>query len=209
MDASIAILGLSMILGSVLIFSEFSFSKEPRERIVAIAGFTCMALGGLGAIIVGIRPENHNEAHLHAVGTALAIGFGQAAILILGLVLRQIPDWLRQFMLVTSLFVLLAGVSIAFKHSFGFGGGALERLAQYPESLWLILFGFYVSRDHLRNGKIRSKFKFSDATYAPNGSTIPWAWKESLNPRESVQLRLPAPRTPSQPKASVPPDGRP
>ncbi len=28
----------------------------------------------------------------------MAIGFGQLAILILGLVLREIPDWLREFM---------------------------------------------------------------------------------------------------------------
>jgi hypothetical protein len=57
----------------------------------------------------------------------MAIGFGQLTILILGLVLREIPDWLREFMLVTSLFVLLAGISIAFKHQFGIGEGALER----------------------------------------------------------------------------------
>ena len=92
----------------------------------------------------------------------MAIGFGQLAILILGLVLRQIPDWLREFMLVTSLFVLLAGISIAGKHQFGIGGGALERLAQYPESVWLILFGFYISRNHYRNKVARSRFKFSE-----------------------------------------------
>jgi hypothetical protein len=117
----------------------------------------------------------------------MAIGFGQAAILILGLVLRQIPDWLRQFMLVTSLFVLLAGVSIAFKHRFGFGDGALERLAQYPESLWLILFGFYVSRDHFRNSKIGNGFKFSETELAPNGSTFRWAFRKARRPNESVR----------------------
>ena len=136
------------------------------------------ALGVSVRSLLALVLENHNEAHLHTVGTAMAIGFGQAAILILGLVLRQIPDWLREFMLVTSLFVLLAGVSIAFKHSFGFGDGALERLAQYPESLWLILFGFYVSRDHFRNSKIENRFKFSETELAPNGSTFRWAFRE-------------------------------
>ena len=86
-----------------------------------------MALGSVGAALVGIVPGNVNTAHLHTVGTAMAIGFGQLAILILGLVLREIPDWLREFMIVTSLFVLLAGISIAGKHQFGIGGGALER----------------------------------------------------------------------------------
>jgi hypothetical membrane protein len=174
MDASIAILGLAMIVGAILIFSEFSFSEERRERTVALAGFVCMGLGGLGAILVACVPENVNTAHLHTVGTAMAIGFGQLAILILGLVLREIPDWLREFMIVTSLFVLLAGISIAGKHQFGIGGGALERLAQYPESVWLILFGFYISRNHQRNKVIGSRFKFSE-NRPPQDATFRWA----------------------------------
>jgi hypothetical membrane protein len=174
MNASIVLLGLAMIVGSVLIFSEFSFSSERRERGAAIAGFVCMALGGAGAILVGSVPENVNTAHLHTVGTAMAIGFGQLAILILGLVLRRIPDWLREFMLVTSLFVLLAGISSAFKHQFGIGEGALERLAQYPESVWLILFGFYISRDHYRKEVIGRRFEFSGERPAQQ-STLRWA----------------------------------
>ena len=143
----------------------------------AIAGFACMFLGGLGAILVGAVPENVNTAHLHTVGTAMAIGFGQLAILILGLVLRDIDDWLREFMLVTSLLVLLAGISIAGKHQFGIGAGALERLAQYPESVWLILFGFYISRNHYRRGIHENRFKFSEAR--PAGNTFWWALKAS------------------------------
>lgn len=176
MDASIAILGVAMIVGSILIFSEFSFSNERRERAAALAGFVCMALGGVGAILVGCVPENVNTAHLHTVGTAMVIGFGQLAILILGLVLREIDDWLREFMLVTSLFVLLAGICIAFNHPFGIGWGALERLAQYPESVWLILFGFYISRDHYRNGLIGRGFQFTEPEKRPvKGATLRWA----------------------------------
>ena len=137
-----------------------------------------MALGGAGAILVGAVPENMNTAHLHTVGTAMAIGFGQLAILILGLVLRQIPDWLREFMIVTSLFVLLAGISIAGKHQFGIGGGALERLAQYPESVWLILFGFYISRNHLRSKVIGPRFQFKEKA-APQGASFSWALETS------------------------------
>jgi hypothetical membrane protein len=160
MNVSIIILGLAMIVGSALIISEFSFSGQRRERAAALAGFVCLALGGIGAILVGAVAENVNTAHLHTVGTAMVIAFGQLAILILGLVLRGIPDWLREFMIVTSLLVLLAGISIAGKHQFGIGAGALERLAQYPESVWLILFGFYISRNHYREGVIGPRFTF-------------------------------------------------
>jgi hypothetical membrane protein len=176
MDASIAILGLAMIVGAILIFSEFSFSKQhQRERAAALAGFACMGLGGLGAILVASVPENVNTAHLHTVGTAMAIGFGQLAILVLGLVLRKIPDWLREFMIVMSLIVLLAGISIAFKHQFGIGGGALERLAQYPESVWLILFGLYISRDHYREGVIGPRFFRFSGKRPPHDATFRWA----------------------------------
>lgn len=193
MDTSIAILGVAMLVGSVLIFSEFSFSEERRERAAAIAGFACLALGGLGAILVGLVPENVNTAHLHTVGTAMAIGLGQLAILILGLVLRQIDDWLREFMLVTSLIVLLAGIAIAGKHQFGIGGGALERLAQYPESVWLILFGFYISRNHHRKGVIGSRFEFQKERPAKE-STFRWAMGESV---KSARRGVPPP--PRQP----------
>lgn len=162
MNVSIIALGVTMIVGAVLIFSEFSFADDRRERSAAWAGFGCMALGGAGAVLVGAVPENVNTLHLHTVGTAAAIGFGQLAILILGLALGQVDDWLREFMLVTSLLVLLVGISIAFKHQFGLGAGAAERLAQYPESLWLILFGLYISRDHYRNGVIKARFAFSN-----------------------------------------------
>ena len=178
MNASIVILGLAMIVGSMLIFSEFSFSKHRRERAAAMAGFACMGLGGLGAILVGVIPENVNTAHLHTVGYAMAVGFGQLAILILGLVLREIDNWLREFMLVTSLLVLLAGISIAGKHQFGIGAGALERLAQYPESVWSILFGFYISRDHYRKGLIPRRFTFSGGRPARQ-STFRSALRES------------------------------
>jgi hypothetical membrane protein len=178
MNVSIVILGVAMIVGSMLIFSEFSFSKDQRERAAAIAGFGCMALGGVGAILVGVFPENVNTAHLHTVGTAMAIGLGQLSILVLGLALRQIDDWLREFMLVTSLIVLLAGISIAGNHHFGIGGGTLERLAQYPECLWLILFGLYISRDRYREGVVTRRFRFS--AERPAGNTFWWALGQSV-----------------------------
>jgi hypothetical membrane protein len=202
MNASIVILGLALALGSVLIFSEFSFSEEQRERRAAIAGFICLVLGGIGAALVGFVPENVNTAHLHTVGTVMAIGFGQLAILILGFVLRQIDDWLREFMLVTSLIVLLAGIAIAGKHQFGIGGGALERLAQYPETVWLILFGFYISRNHHRKGVIEPGFKFHMEERPTRASTFRWALRESVK-----SARRGAPPPPRQPQPVIPNGG--
>ena len=47
MDISIPLLGLAMFFGSILIFTEFSFSEHPRERRAALGGFACMALAGV------------------------------------------------------------------------------------------------------------------------------------------------------------------
>jgi hypothetical membrane protein len=76
MNAPLVILGAAMIVGPVLIFSEYNFSEHRREQRAATAGFACMAPGGLGAILVGWVPENVNTAHLHTAGTVMAIGFG-------------------------------------------------------------------------------------------------------------------------------------
>jgi hypothetical membrane protein len=181
MDFSIGILGAAMMLGSMLIFTEFRFSRDKHERVVAAMGFVLLAISGFGALLVACVPENLNgsEWHLHTVGTAVAIAAGQLGILILGFVLRSIPDWLREFMIVTSLIVLLGGIAYAFykgsSHPLGFGPGALERLIQYPQALWLILFGFYISRDHWRKGVTGRRFRLQGQDRPQSKGAFRWA----------------------------------
>jgi hypothetical membrane protein len=178
MDLSIGLLGAAMLFGSLLIFTEFRFADDTRERVVAGIGFGLLSLSGLGAIMVACVPENLSGSrwHLHGVGTAMTIVAGQLGIFIIGFVLRSIPDWLREFMIVSSLIVLLGGIAYAFNssHSFGFGPGALERIIQYPQSLWLILFGYYISREHWRNGVTGPSFKFNGKG-SPDKGAMRWA----------------------------------
>ena len=197
MDLSIGLLGAAMVLGSLLIFTEFRFSDDTRERVAASIGFGLLSLSGLGAILVACVPENLSGSrwHLHGVGTALTIVGGQLGILIIGFVLRSIPDWLREFMMVTSLIVLLGGISYVFNSSdaFGFGSGALERIIQYPQSLWLILFGFYISREHWRNGVTGPSFKFSGEG-SPDKAALRWALRRhSENPTPEPPGEVPGP----------------
>jgi len=45
--------------GSGLNADLHEFTEKPRaERIAAFVGFACMAIGGVGAILVGAFPEN-------------------------------------------------------------------------------------------------------------------------------------------------------
>src|ERR1700733_16304066 len=55
--AGFLVLGLIMIVGSALLYHEFT-DRDPRERRTAKFGFSLMALAGIGSILVGLFPEN-------------------------------------------------------------------------------------------------------------------------------------------------------
>jgi hypothetical membrane protein len=141
--AGFLLLGLVMVVGSALLYHEFT-ERLPRERRAAMFGFGLMALGGLGSILVGFFPENENRT-MHIVGAALAIGIGNVAILMLGAVLT-LPESMRRSMLMFSSLALVALLCFASHRSFGIGHGTMERIAAYPVTVWLITFGLYIWR---------------------------------------------------------------
>jgi hypothetical membrane protein len=139
------LLGLVMAVGSALLYHEFSQRGE-KERHAAAIGFSLMALAGLGTILVGFFPENVNHT-MHIAGAGLAIGGGNVAIFALGALLT-LPESMRRSMLTFSSLSLAALVCFACHKYFGIGGGIMERIAAYPESIWLITFGLYIWRFH-------------------------------------------------------------
>lgn len=55
---------------------------------------------------------------------------------------------MRVYMYVSALFSL-AALGLFGAHAYlGLGAGTMERLAAYPETVWLLGFGLYVSRSH-------------------------------------------------------------
>ncbi len=153
MDVSFAVLGLAMLVGSLLIYSEFT-KRAFRERVAGLIAFVLLAIGGLGAILVGSFPENTNGV-VHAIGAAMAIVAGNVGILVLGFVLLSIPEGLRHFMLFAASVSLVAALAFGLSHYFGLGTGGMERIAAYPESVWLIMFGIYMTRDHYLSGSAK------------------------------------------------------
>lgn len=145
MNAAFVYLGLVMASGSMLLHHEFTNRGRPERRASA-AGFSCMAIGGVGTVLVGLFPENTNHV-LHVTGAALAIGVANVGIFILGSVLR-VPGSMRRNMLLFSTLSVTALVLFALHRSFGLGAGTVERIAAYPETVWLIAFGLYVWRSH-------------------------------------------------------------
>ena len=139
------VLGLVMVVGSALLYHEFT-ERPPRERRAAMVGFSLVALGGLGSILVGFFPENQNRT-MHIIGAALAIGVGNLAILVLGVILT-LRESMRRSMLMFSGVALVALLCFASHKSFGIGHGTMERIAAYPVTIWLITFGLYIWRFH-------------------------------------------------------------
>ncbi|HEY1827112.1 MAG TPA: DUF998 domain-containing protein [Acidimicrobiales bacterium] len=143
--AGFLLLGLVMVVGSALLYHEFT-DRVPRERRAAMFGFGLTALGGLGSILVGFFPENQNGT-MHIIGAFLAIAIGNVAILVLGAVLT-LPESMRRSMLMFSSLALVALLCFAAHRSFGIGRGTMERVAAYPVTIWLITFGLYIWRFH-------------------------------------------------------------
>ena len=137
------LLGLVMVVGSALLYHEFT-ERPHRERRAAMFGFSLIALGGFGSILVAFFPENENRT-MHIIGAALAIGVGNVAILVLGAILT-LPESMRRSMLMFSSLALVALLCFASHRSFGIGHGTMERIAAYPVTIWLITFGLYIWR---------------------------------------------------------------
>jgi hypothetical membrane protein len=150
MNLGFVLLGACMACGSALLYFEFS-DRNPRERRAAQIGFAMMGLAGVGAAVVGFFPENSIHV-IHVAGAALAIGLGNVAIFVLGAVLT-LPESMRRSMLMFSSMALTALLLFAAHKYFGIGAGTMERLAAYPETIWLITFGLYIWRfDPKANG---------------------------------------------------------
>ncbi len=148
--AGFLLLGLVMVVGSALLYHEFT-ERPQRERRAAMVGFSLIALGGLGSILVGFFPENENRT-MHIVGAALAIGVGNVAILVLGAIL-VLPESMRRSMLLFSSLALVALVCFASHRYFGIGHGTMERVAAYPVTIWMITFGLYIWRFHPKRSR--------------------------------------------------------
>jgi hypothetical membrane protein len=149
--AGFVLLGLIMVIGSALLYHEFT-DRRPRERQAAMIGFALMASAGIGSILVGFFPENENRT-MHILGAFLAIAIGNVAILVLGGVLT-LPESMRRSMLVFSALALAALLCFASHKSFGIGQGTMERVAAYPVTIWLITFGLYIWRFKPKQSKV-------------------------------------------------------
>ena len=142
MNASFIVLGITMIIGAMLIYREF------KESWKSALGFSAMAVAGIGTLIVGSFPENSISA-LHIFGASLPFLIGNLGIVLLGLVL-DIPRPLKYYTLLSGVIALVGLIFFTSHLYLGLGVGGMERVTAYPQTMWLIVFGVYISSNHIR-----------------------------------------------------------
>jgi hypothetical membrane protein len=136
-DSSI-LLGILIIGGAILLRPIW-----PQTSLVVV-GLVFIALYGLGRIIVGFVPEDTN-LKLHILGSAGFL-FGNIGVILLG-----ISCWNRIRWKALVSFIVGAIGSISFVlllEAPQLGIGLLERLASYPQTLWLVTLGLTVIISH-------------------------------------------------------------
>jgi hypothetical membrane protein len=147
MNVSFIVLGATMIAGSTLIYQEFS--KNNTNKL----GFWLMALAGFGTILVGVFPEN-TIVYFHSFGALLPFLLGNLALLIFGFSLGLSGKF--KIYTIASGIVALIALPLLLTHNYlGLGLGGMERLVAHPQTVWLIAFGFYMSKD--RFSKLATK----------------------------------------------------
>jgi hypothetical membrane protein len=147
MNGSFVVLGATMIAGSGLIYHEFRKSRSSK------LGFSLMVIAGLGTMLVGLFPENTIYS-LHLLGAGMAFLVSDIALVIFARVL-PLSKFMRVYTIISSVFLLLALFLYITNNYFGFGAGTMERLATYPQTIWLIVFAFYISKNHFKQKRFR------------------------------------------------------
>lgn len=136
MNLSFILLGLAMIMGSCFTYRQY------RESVGRVFGLGCTVLAGIGTIMVGLSPEN-TISWLHILGASLPLVVGNIGVIILGLYL-PVARSLRMYSFLTGM-VTLTGLVLFVSHIYlGIGDGGMERVAAYPQPIWLVICGCYM-----------------------------------------------------------------
>jgi hypothetical membrane protein len=137
MNASFVVLGTAMTLGSVLVSRYFANGRASK------VGFAALVISGLGVIMVGLFPENSVSA-LHGLGASTPFVLGNTSLIILALSLKM-PALLRVYFFLSGVLALLGLGAYASNHYIGLGEGGIERVVAYPQTVCLIVIGFYLA----------------------------------------------------------------
>ena len=159
MNASFAVTGILMLLGLYL-----TLPIWPAGRL-ARWGTALFTLAGIGKIIVGLAPGNVNYG-LHSLGS-LGIIFANIGMIVLGSAVSATNDrWISRLSVLLGILGIIGEVFFLAHRALG-GGGAAERVADYPAFAWMIVLGICCARWPRHPGRPAAR------TAAPAGTGIP------------------------------------
>jgi hypothetical membrane protein len=146
-DISIVLLGALLIVGVLLVPTAF---PTRRSRTVGL-GF--LVIAGLGAIGVGLSPEDVNLT-VHQIAALFAFAGGAFALIVLGFAMFRDTRWngYRGYSMISGLFALIAlGLFVAKSWQWGglwadLGPGGIERLIVAPILLWVLVASIHLLR---------------------------------------------------------------
>jgi len=140
-NVSIVLMGVLIILAVILLRTAF-----PARRSRTI-GLGILAVAGLGAIGVGLFPEDVN-INAHVVSALLAFLGSGLALLVLGFAMFRDTRWdgFRAYTVLSGFVTLVALVLFQSKVYVGIGVGGMERLIVAPILLWAIVVGIHLAR---------------------------------------------------------------
>ncbi|HKZ93843.1 MAG TPA: DUF998 domain-containing protein [Candidatus Bathyarchaeia archaeon] len=128
-NLSVSVFGLTIVAASFYI----------RRIFKNLLLSSLVALAGVGAIGVGLFPEN--VPPLHGIFSFVAFFFG-AVSAIAAYMIQKSP--IRYFSVLMGVMSLLALILFATRNDLGLGIGGMERMIAYPIILWAIGFGGYL-----------------------------------------------------------------
>ncbi|HTZ61218.1 MAG TPA: DUF998 domain-containing protein [Thermoplasmata archaeon] len=140
-NVSIVLMGIFLILGVLLIRTGF----PPRST--RTIGLAMLAIAGIGAIGVGLSPEDF-DLTIHALSAAVAFIIGNLALIVLGFAMFRDTRWdgLRAYTILSGLVGLVAFVLFYTKNYFALGVGGMERLIVAPLLLWALVAAIHLAR---------------------------------------------------------------
>lgn len=149
MNASFISLGITMLIGAMLLYFQIG------RNVASMIGFWFMAIAGIGTSIVGLFPANISGT-IHGFGAFMPFFFGNIALIILGLSLNM-SSLFRFYSVFSGVITLIASLLFITGNYLGIGIGGMERLAVHPQTIWLIIFGYYVTKHVSHKSPRRSK----------------------------------------------------
>ncbi len=140
-NISIILLGIFLIIGAILVV------RALGPRGLSWTGVAILIIAGIGAIGVGVFPEDVNLPN-HILFATLAFAGSGLALVVLGIGLLRARHWggYAGYTIISGVVGLIALVLFLEKTYGPLGVGGMERLIVAPVLLWAIVAGVHLAR---------------------------------------------------------------